>query len=161
MVQIGILTLSDKGAMGERVDESGPMVRQMLEGLGQVVREELLPDESEAIVAKLVDWVDNQRLELIVTTGGTGLSPRDVTPQATLQVVDYEIPGMAELMRSEGLKKTVHAILSRGVVGVRRRSLIINLPGSPKAVRENLATLMPCLSHALAKLAGDPADCAR
>ena len=161
MVQIGVLTLSDKGASGQRVDESGPLVRQMLEGLGQVICEDILPDESAAIVAKLVDWVDNQRLELIVTTGGTGLAPRDVTPQATLQVVDYEIPGMAELMRSEGLKKTVHASLSRGVVGVRRRSLIINLPGSPRAVRENLAVLMPCLPHALAKLAGDPADCAR
>lgn len=161
MVQIGVLTLSDKGAKGQRVDESGPVVRQMLNGIGQVVREEILPDEADTIVEKLVDWVDNHQLDLIVTTGGTGLTPRDVTPQATLQVVDYEIPGMAEMMRAEGLKKTAFAILSRAVVGVRRRSLIINLPGSPKAARENLTALMPCLPHALAKLGGDPSDCAR
>ena len=161
MVQIGVLTLSDKGAKGQRVDESGPVVRQMLEGLGQVVREEILPDETDAIVKKLVDWVDNLQLDLVVTTGGTGLSPRDVTPQATLQAIDYGIPGMAEMMRAEGLKKTAFAILSRAVVGVRRHSLIINLPGSPKAARENLTALMPCLPHALDKLGGDPSDCAR
>jgi molybdenum cofactor synthesis domain-containing protein len=161
MVQIGVLTLSDKGAQGQRVDESGPIVRQMLGGLGQVLYEEILPDEINAIVEKLLAWVDDVQLDLIVTTGGTGLTPRDVTPQATLQVVDYEIPGMAEMMRYESLKKTPYAILSRAVVGVRRQSMIINLPGSPKAARENLALLLPCLPHALAKLAGDPSDCAR
>jgi molybdenum cofactor synthesis domain-containing protein len=161
MVQIGVLTLSDKGAQGQRVDESGPIVRQMLEGLGQVVSEEILPDEINAIVEKLTDWVDVVHLDLIVTTGGTGLTPRDVTPQATSQVVDYEVPGMAEMMRYESLKKTPYAILSRAIVGVRRQSLIINLPGSPKAARESLALLLPCLPHALAKLAGDPSDCAR
>ena len=160
MLQIGVLTLSDKGAQGQRADESGPVVRQMLAALGQVAHMEMLPDELNAIVEKLKDWTDNAQLDLIVTTGGTGLTPRDVTPQATLQVVDYEVPGMAELMRSESLKKTPHAILSRAVVGVRQQTLIINLPGSPQAARENLSVLLPSLSHALAKLGGDPTDCA-
>ena len=160
MFQIGVLTLSDKGAQGQRTDESGPIVRQLLADLGRVAQMEMLPDEIEAIVEKLKDWTDNARLDLIVTTGGTGLTPRDVTPQATLQVVDYEVPGMSELMRSESLKKTPHAILSRAIVGVRRQTLIINLPGSPRAARENLRVLLPCLPHALAKLGGDPTDCA-
>ena len=159
MFRIGILTLSDKGAQGQRVDESGPIVRQMLASLGQVIHMEMLPDEINVIVEKLKDWTDNAQLDLIVTTGGTGLTPRDVTPQATLQVVDYEVPGMAELMRTESLKKTPHAILSRAVVGVCRQTLIVNLPGSPKAARENLAVLLPSLPHALAKLGGDPTDC--
>ncbi len=160
MFKIGVLTLSDKGSSGQRIDESGPLVKEMLVQLGDVVRQELLPDDSPAISAKLIDWCDNQKLDLIVTTGGTGLTPRDVTPQATQKVIDYEVPGMAELMRMESLKKTPHAILSRAVVGVRSQTLIINLPGSPKAAEENLSTLMNAIPHALAKLAGDPTDCA-
>ncbi|MDH4024242.1 MAG: MogA/MoaB family molybdenum cofactor biosynthesis protein, partial [Desulfuromonadales bacterium] len=108
----------------------------------------------------LIAWTDQGKLDLIVTTGGTGLSPRDVTPQATLQVIDYEIPGMAEAMRTQSLRKTPHAMVSRAVVGVRKQTMIINLPGSPKAARENLETLLPALPHALAKLTGDPSDCA-
>lgn len=157
--RIGVLTLSDKGSRGQRLDVSGPVVREMLAELGDVAHYAVLPDDLDGIVAILEEWSDVERLNLIVTTGGTGLTPRDVTPQATLRVVDYEIPGMAEAMRKSSLEKTPHAMLSRAVVGVRRQTMIVNLPGSPKAARENLAVLLPALPHALAKLAGDPEDC--
>ena len=158
--RIGVVTLSDKGSQGQRVDESGPVVQGMLAKVGEVTHALILPDDIESIVGILTEWSDQEQLNLIVTTGGTGLTPRDVTPQATLQVVDYEIPGMAEVMRMESLKKTPHAMMSRAVVGVRKQTMIINLPGSPKAARENLEVVMPALPHALAKLAGDPSDCA-
>ena len=158
--QIGVLTLSDKGSQGQRVDESGPVVEEMLAPVGEVVHVAILPDDLESIVALLTAWTDQEKLDLIVTTGGTGLSPRDVTPQATLQAIDYEIPGMAEAMRMQSLQKTPHAMVSRAVVGVRKQTMIINLPGSPKAARENLETVLPALPHAIAKLAGDPSDCA-
>jgi molybdopterin adenylyltransferase len=158
--RIGVLTLSDKGSQGQRVDESGPVVKGLLTPVGEVVHVAILPDDLESIVALLIAWTDQEKLDLIVTTGGTGLSPRDVTPQATLQAIDYEIPGMAEAMRMQSLQKTPHAMVSRAVVGVRKQTMIINLPGSPKAARENLEVLMPALPHALAKLAGDPSDCA-
>ena len=157
--RIGVLTLSDKGAHGQRVDESGPAVQKMLEAVGQVTQVAISPDDIKSIVDILTSWSDHERLNLIVTTGGTGLTPRDVTPQATLQVIDYQIPGMAEVMRMQSLSKTPHAMLSRAVVGVRRQTMIVNLPGSPKAARENLAAVLPALPHALAKLAGDPDDC--
>lgn len=157
--RIGVLTLSDKGAAGHRHDVSGPLVQQLLEVIGEVVQRAILPDDVESIAALLMTWTDREKLDLIVTTGGTGLSPRDMTPQATKQVIDYEIPGMAEVMRAHSLQKTPHAMMSRAVVGVRRQTMIINLPGSPKAARENLAALMPALPHALAKLGGDPSDC--
>jgi molybdopterin adenylyltransferase len=159
-VRIGVLTLSDKGSQGKRVDESGPVVQELLAAVGEMAHVAVLPDDLESIVALLISWTDVEKLDLIVTTGGTGLSPRDVTPQATLQAIDYEIPGMAEAMRMQSLKKTPHAMVSRAVVGVRKQTMIVNLPGSPKAARENLETLLPALPHALAKLAGDPADCA-
>ena len=158
--QIGVLTLSDKGSQGQRVDESGPVVEGLLTPVGEVAHIAILPDDLESIVALLIAWTDQEKLDLIVTTGGTGLSPRDVTPQATLQAIDYEIPGMAEAMRMQSLQKTPHAMVSRAVVGVRKQTMIINLPGSPKAARENLEVLLPALAHALAKLAGDPSDCA-
>lgn len=157
--RIGILTLSDKGAAGQRVDESGPVLQTLLAPVGEVVLNAILPDQVESIAALLTAWTDQEKLDLIVTTGGTGLSPRDVTPQATLQIIDYEIPGMAEVMRMQSLTKTPHAMISRAVVGVRKQTMIINLPGSPKAARENLEALLPALPHALAKLAGDPSDC--
>ena len=157
--RIGVLTLSDKGAQGQRVDESGPVVVEMLGVVGEVTHSAILPDDIASIAAILSHWADRERLDLVVTTGGTGLTPRDVTPQATLQVIDYEIPGMAEVMRMQSLSKTPHAMLSRAVVGVRSRTMIINLPGSPKAARENLQAVLPALPHALAKLAGDPSDC--
>lgn len=159
--RIGVLTLSDKGARGEREDESGRVLAEMVAGLGIVERYAVIPDEVETIMATLRGWTDVDHLDLILTTGGTGLSPRDVTPQATLRVIDYPVPGLAEAMRLQSLAKTPHAMLSRAVSGVRGRTLIINLPGSPKGVRENLEILLPVLPHALAKLAGDPADCGR
>ena len=158
--QIGVLTLSDKGSHGQRVDESGPVVEELLAPVGEVVHVAILPDDLASIATLLIAWTDQEKLDLIVTTGGTGLSPRDVTPQATLQVIDYEIPGMAEAMRMQSLQKTPHAMVSRAVVGVRKQTMIINLPGSPKGARENLETLLPALPHALAKLTGDPSDCA-
>ena len=157
--RIGVLTLSDKGSKGQRIDESGPVVEELLSPVGEVFHIAILPDDVELIVALLTAWADEEGLDLIVTTGGTGLSPRDVTPQATLQAIDYEIPGMAEAMRMQSLKKTPHAMMSRAIVGVRKQTMIVNLPGSPKAARENLEVLLPALSHGLAKLAGDPSDC--
>ena len=159
--RIGVVTLSDKGSQGQRVDESGPVVQKMLEAVGQLTHVVILPDNVKSITEILTAWSDQEKLSLIVTTGGTGLTPRDVTPQATLQVIDYEVPGMAEVMRMQSLKQTPHAMLSRAIVGVRGQTMIVNLPGSPKAARENLEAVMPALPHALAKLAGDPSDCAQ
>lgn len=158
--RIGILTLSDKGARGERIDESGPLLSSMVAGLGDVARYQIIPDEAQTLTLMLTRWVDDLKLDLILTTGGTGLSPRDLAPQATELILDYQIPGMAEAMRAASLIKTPHAMLSRALVGVRKQSLIINLPGSPKGAGENFSVLLPVLPHALAKLKGDPADCA-
>lgn len=157
--RIGVLTLSDKGSVGERVDESGELLKQMAAELGEVVCYQLLPDDHDQIVLLLKNWADEQQLDLVLTTGGTGLSPRDVTPEATAAVIERPVPGIAEAMRLESLKKTPHAMLARGIAGIRGATLIINLPGSPKAVRENFAVTIPALKHGLAKLAGDPADC--
>jgi molybdopterin adenylyltransferase len=162
MFSVGILTISDKGSRGEREDGSGPAIRQALSSFpGRVAAYEVIPDEEEIIVQKLLEYTDEKQLDLILTTGGTGLSPRDVTPEATRQVLEKEIPGIGEAMRAEGRAITPRAILSRALAGVRCRSLIINLPGSPQAVRENLAIILPVLQHALEKIQGDPTDCAR
>ncbi len=159
---VGILTVSDRGARGERSDESGEAAREMLEEAGYDVRlRDVVADDESRIREVLVHWADKEGLILILTSGGTGLAPRDVTPQATRDILDYEIPGMAEAMRASGLSKTPHAMLSRALAGVRGTCLILNLPGSPRAVRENLATVLPALNHALDKLCGDPTDCAR
>lgn len=158
--KVGVLTLSDKGSRGEREDESGRLVGEMIASVGSVARYQIVPDERSKIVMLLTSWTDDLGLDLILTTGGTGLGTRDFTPQATAEVLDYEVPGMAEAMRSASMAKTPHAMLSRALVGVRGQTLIINLPGSPKGVRENLEVLLPALPHALAKLRGDDSDCA-
>ncbi len=157
----GVLTISDKASKGERVDESGKAAAEMLREAGiDPVKIGMVPDNINKIVDTLIEWVDRERLSLIVTSGGTGLSPTDLTPQAMKSVVDYEVPGIAEAMRAESLKKTPHAMLSRAIAGVRGRCLIINLPGSPRGVQENLSVVIPALRHGLSKLAGDPSDCA-
>jgi molybdopterin adenylyltransferase len=161
LITAGVITLSDKGSRGERVDLSGPEVTRMLQEIGiETTCYEVVPDEADVIEKKLIELVDNRRLDLVVTTGGTGVSPRDVTPDATLKVIDREIPGMAEAMRRESMLKTPHAMISRAVAGIRKTTLIINLPGSPKGVRENLAVILPALKHAIEKIKGDPSDCA-
>ncbi|MGQ9573449.1 MAG: MogA/MoaB family molybdenum cofactor biosynthesis protein [Dehalococcoidia bacterium] len=155
-LRIGVLTVSDKGARGERVDTSGEAIREMVASLEATVEHyEVVPDEKEVIASRLRRWADEAGLDLIITTGGTGLSPRDVTPEATLAVVERLVPGMAEAMRQEGLKHTPMAMLSRAVVGVRGRTLIVNLPGSERGVRQNLAQLLPVLPHAVEMLRGE------
>ncbi len=158
---VGILTLSDKGARGERRDTSGPMLRDLFAGRDgfRVTAEAIIADDEEEIVRTLVAWVDEQRLDLVVTTGGTGVSPRDRTPEATARVVDRQVPGLAEAMRAASLKKTVQAVWSRGVAGIRGQSLIINLPGSERAARENIEAVLPALIHGLEKIQGSQADC--
>ncbi len=153
--------MSDKGSRGERVDESGDLAYNMLEARGfEMTKKGIVPDNLEEIENTLIDWCDNEGLSLIVTSGGTGLSPSDVTPQAMQRVIEFEVPGIAEAMRAASLLKTPHAMISRAMAGVRGSCLIINLPGSPKGVKENLEVVLPALEHALSKLSGDTADCA-
>jgi len=160
-IRAGVLTISDKGAKGLRVDESGKIILRILEESGlTVVKREIIPDDLQQIADTLIMWVDKDGLALIITSGGTGLSPTDVTPQAMDQVIDYQVPGMAEAMRAASLKKTPHAMISRAMAGVRSSSLIINLPGSPRGAEENLSVILPALDHGLSKLAGDTTDCA-
>ncbi len=160
--RVAILTVSDRGAAGARADLSGPAAAELLvaDPCYAVVATALVSDDIAAIAAQLVAWADDGVADLILTTGGTGLAPRDRTPEATRQVLDWEVPGIPEAMRAASLRITPFAMLTRMVAGVRRRALIINLPGSPKAVRENLAVVLPVLPHALDKLLGDPSDCA-
>lgn len=159
-MRVGVLTISDRGARGERQDANYETIREMMIGIGaQIAHYEVIPDEKEVIRARLVALSDDLHLDLVLTNGGTGLAPRDVTPDATLAVIDKEVPGMAEAMRLEGLKKLPLAMISRAVAGVRGRTLIINLPGSPKGVRENLAVVLPALPHAIDKLRGSEEDC--
>ena len=159
-IRAGVITVSDKGSRGEREDKSGPEIISMLEKMGiSILHSKVIPDEKELIEEALIEYADVKKLDLILTTGGTGVSPRDVTPDATLQVIEREIPGMAEAMRREGAAITPHAMISRAIAGIRGNSLIINLPGSPKGVRENLAVVLPALQHAIEKINGDERDC--
>lgn len=160
MITGGVITVSDKGSRGEREDISGREIIRTLVDLGIRVDDyEIVPDEKESIQGKIREYIDTKNLDLVVTTGGTGVSPRDVTPDATLEILDRELPGMAEAMRRESMKKTPHAMISRAVAGVRGQSLIINLPGSPKGARENLAVIIPALRHTIEKMRGDDSDC--
>jgi len=158
---VAILTLSDKGSRGERQDLSGPALHDWLAGQGVTVTHmALIADDLEVIAATLAGWADRREADLILTTGGTGVSPRDVTPEATRRIIERDLPGFAERMRQESLKKTPHAIISRALAGTRGGTLIVNLPGSPKGAVENLAAVWPAIPHAIAKLQGDPHDCA-
>ena len=157
MPTLGVLTSSDLGARGLREDTSGHLIKETLQAAGfDVRRYEIVPDDRETIEERLRRWSDEDGLDLIVTTGGTGLTSRDVTPEATLAVVQRQVPGMAEAMRIETLKNTPMAMVSRSVVGIRGRTLIINLPGSPKAVKECLAVVLPVIPHALEMLQEEP-----
>lgn len=160
MIKAAILTLSDKGSRGEREDLSGLTIKEMLKEISaEVIFYDILPDEKELIKEKLFEYVG--KVDLILTTGGTGLSPRDVTPEATREVIEKEIPGIPEIMRIEGMKKTPRAMLSRAVAGIRDQTLIINLPGSPIAVKENLQVIMDTIPHAIEKIKGDTTECGR
>jgi len=157
-----IITVSDRGARGEREDVSGKALTDRLREEGyDVAYRAVAPDEIEAISKSIREHADEKKSALIITTGGTGVAPRDVTPEATLSVVDRTIPGMAEAMRAASLLKTPHAMISRAVVGIRGATLVVNLPGSPKGALENLAVLLPALPHALDKIQGDPSECAK
>ena len=162
MFRVAILTVSDRSAQGIRADASGNVIRDMITSqlAADIVAYRVVPDEQPAIEAALREWADTAAADLILTTGGTGLAPRDVTPEATRAVIEREVPGIPEAMRAASLRVTPFAMLSRMVAGTRGRALIINLPGSPKGVRENLVVVLPALTHGLEKLLGDPADCA-
>jgi molybdopterin adenylyltransferase len=155
MINIGILTISDKGSKGQRQDKSGEAIREGVSGIeSTVVKYEIVPDEKDIIAGKLADWADSGAVDVILTTGGTGLSRRDVTPEATLSVIDRSVPGFAEAMRMKSLEKTPMAVLSRAVAGLRGQCLIINMPGSPKAVRECLEVVLPAVPHAVEIIKG-------
>lgn len=160
-MKVGILTISDKGARGEREDRTGPAIREIMEAAGgEVVRTRIVPDEQDQIRDILVEWSD-EGIDLVLTTGGTGFSPRDWTPEATKSIIERDIPGIPEAMRRAGMEKTPMAMLSRAVAGIRKSTLIINLPGSEKAVRESLEAVLPALAHGIEILKGTAAECAK
>jgi molybdopterin adenylyltransferase len=157
MLQVGILTVSDRSARGERADASGPALERLVSEQGwQVVEKEIMPDDRQALSDILTIWSESGHLDVILTTGGTGFSQRDVTPEATQAVIERAAPGLVEAMRAASLRVTPHAMLSRATAGIRRQTLIINLPGSPKAAVENLQIVLPVLEHAVQLLRGDP-----
>jgi molybdopterin adenylyltransferase len=161
MFTVGVLTISDKGWRGEREDSSSEVIREMASSVGaQVAKYDIVPDERDLISQRLMEWADAGTLDVVITTGGTGLAERDVTPEATLAIIDRLVPGLSEAMRMETLKKTPLAMLSRAVAGVRNRTLIINLPGSPKGVEECLQVILPALPHAVEVIKGEAGECA-
>ena len=158
-IRFGILTVSDRSARGERVDSSGPELARLVQAHGwSVIKQEVLPDDEAALRDLLINWADSGEMDVLLTTGGTGFSPRDVTPEATRAVIERDAPGLAEAMRAASLSITPHAMLSRIVTGIRKRTLIINLPGSPKGALENLEIVIPVLPHAVQLLREDPAS---
>jgi molybdopterin adenylyltransferase len=155
MFKLGIITISDKASTGKRPDQSGPVIKDSFAADDcELVNYEVIPDERQLIERKLTEWADGGQMDIILTTGGTGLAPRDVTPEATLAVVDKEVPGLAEVMRAKSFVITPNAMLSRAAAGMRQQCLIINLPGSPKAVAECLEVIRPVLSHAVDVIKG-------
>jgi molybdopterin adenylyltransferase len=160
VIQVGILTISDRSSRGERADDSGPAIHDLVEHeLGaHVAQYKIVPDDVEEIAATLARWSDELNLDLILTTGGTGFTVRDVTPEATIRVIERRAPGIEEAMRAESMKHTIHAMLSRAAAGIRGQTIIVNLPGSPKAVRQNLSVILPALPHAVRLLRGEAAE---
>jgi molybdopterin adenylyltransferase len=159
MYKAGVLTISDKGSKGQRADTSGDFIVKAFHGADmEVARYEIVADEEDIISRTIAAWADSGELDLIVTTGGTGISPRDVTPEATLKVIEKELPGIVEMMRAIGFRKTPTAILSRAVAGIRSKCLIVNLPGNPRAVQEYLELLLPVVPHAIETLQGRSGD---
>jgi len=156
-----VITISDKGSIGERVDTSGPGLKATLERTFDVGEVVIVPDEADIIATTIKREIDVNGVDLVVTTGGTGVGPRDVTPEATRSVIEKELPGFSEAMRMESFRITPFALISRAVCGIRGQSIVINLPGSPKAAAECLSFIEKALPHALEKVKGDPADCAR
>jgi molybdenum cofactor synthesis domain-containing protein len=158
-IQAAVVTISDTGYTGQRADVSGPVLADLVEEMGaEVVRREIIPDEREEIVRLLVHLADEQDVDLVLTTGGTGVTPRDVTPEATSVVIEREMPGLAEALRFEGYRRTPLAVISRGLAGVRGKTLIVNFPGNPKAVREGMETLAPVLPHAVRMIRGEDTE---
>ena len=156
MINVGVLTISDKGSQGQRQDISGPVIRERLSAINCTVdKYEIVPDERGEIMAVLTRWADEGGMDVILTTGGTGLSQRDVTPEATRAVIDKDVPGFGEAMRMKSLEKTPMAVLSRAMAGIRGKCLIINLPGSPKAVDECLEVILPAMPHAVEIIKGE------
>jgi molybdenum cofactor synthesis domain-containing protein len=156
-LRIAILTISDRSARGERTDLSGPAIEELISERGwSVNRVEIIPDELPLLIDTLATWADSGEFDIILTTGGTGFSPRDITPEATIKVVHREAPGLAEAMRAASLNLTPHAMMSRARAGIRGRTLIVNLPGSPRAAIENLNVVLPVFEHAVALLSDDP-----
>lgn len=160
MIRVGIITASDKGSVGQRVDTSSDVIREIVEKQGwQVTEYEILPDEQLQLEQKMIDWCDNNKVDLLLTTGGTGFSKRDITPEATLAVAERLVPGIGEAMRYYSLQITKRAMLSRGIAAIRKGTLIINLPGSPKGVKENLEVIIDGLGHGLDILKGEVSEC--
>ena len=160
MIRTGIITVSDRSSQGIRKDSSGPTLTAMLadEKL-EVCKSLIIPDEKSEIKDAIIKFADKEKLDLILTAGGTGGSPRDVTPDATLEVIEKQIPGMAEAMHHQSMNITPYAMISRAIAGIRGHCLIVNLPGSPKGAKENLAVILPALKHAIEKIKGDDAEC--